>query len=439
MKIRNTVLLGLLTLWCTTLAFTQEQTAHFPTESWQHDPCNKIEGIRPFVIDSMNTTGILVIYDGKVVFSYGDLEELSYIASCRKSVLSILYGGPVQDGTIDLQKTLADLQIDDLQGLLPMEQTATIDDILTARSGVYHPSSYPGDDLAFAPKRGSQKPGTYFLYNNWDFNVAGDIFEQLTQTDLYDALENTLAEPLQMQDFDRSIQQKTGNLAASRYPAYPMHLSVRDMARIGYLMLRKGHWGDQQIVPAEWVAKITSVATPNEALNPEQRKASGFGYGYFWWIFDKEGMREELEGAYTAEGIYGQYLTVIPKLDLVIAHKTNALYQRHTTNYEQLLELIIDNAQHLKTKKEPVSESSFPKYLGTYSNGQMSMKIFEREKSLYIHSPLGELKLVPCDAQHFSIEQEDRFSLSFRLEEGAVHSFSLTPDTMKMGVFEKKK
>ncbi len=421
------------------VAFAQNPSPVFPTENWEYDKCNAIAGIRPFIIDSMNTTGLMIVYQGKVIFSYGDVKEQSYIASCRKSILAMLYGIYVDKGLIDLQKTMEELGIDDVQGLLPLEKTATIDHLLSARSGVYHPSSYPGDDLAFAPKRGIQKPGSYFLYNNWDFNAAGAIFEQLTDMNIYDALEKDLAGPLQMQDFDRSLQKKTGNMTASKYPAYPMNLSVRDLSRIGYLMLQKGHWAGKSLISEQWIDQITKVLTPNEEMNPARLKNSSFGYARYWWVFDKENQKEELDGAYTAQGIYGQYLTVIPKLDMVIAHKTNALFQRHTTNFEVLLNLIIENSQHLKTKKKSVGEEDFAKYIGKYSNEKLTMEIFVENAKLYMTSPLGKLTLIPCDANSFSFEEEDRFSLKFSFENGVIKNFILTPDTINLGVFAKVK
>ncbi len=126
----------------------------------------KIEKAIQFAIDSTNTTGLLVAVDGKILFDYGDIEELSYIASCRKSILSMMYGKYVKNGTIELDKTLNDLGVDDINGLLPIERQATIRDLLTARSGVYHPRSIDGDDIEYAPKRGSVEPGSFFLYNN---------------------------------------------------------------------------------------------------------------------------------------------------------------------------------------------------------------------------------------------------------------------------------
>ena len=137
-----------------------------------------------------------------------------------------------------------------------------------------------------APKRGSKEPGTYWLYNNWDFNTAGAAFERMTGKNIYDALRDDLAIPIGMQDFDRERQQKSGDLTRSQYPAYHMVLSTRDMARLGLLMLRQGKWRDRQIIPAEWVRRSTSVRTPLAEMQPRRFANGPFGYGYMWWVWD---------------------------------------------------------------------------------------------------------------------------------------------------------
>lgn len=288
----------------------------------------RLEALRSY-LSTLDTTAMMVVLGGRVLFEYGDTAHVSYLASVRKSVLAMLYGNYVASGKISLSRTLGELGFTDLGGLLPVEQQATIENLLTARSGVYHPASNPGDATAMAPARGSQKPGTYFLYNNWDFNAAGAIFEQLTGKDIYEALETELARPLRMQDFDRSRQQKSGDLKRSAHPAYHMWLSTRDMARLGYLMLREGNWEGRQVIPRDWARKIVSLVTPLAELNPlPQRQAaygSGqlWGYGYMWWVWDSPGRRGPLAGAYSGMGAYGQYITVLPALDLVVAHKTD--------------------------------------------------------------------------------------------------------------------
>ena len=227
-----------------------------------------LDSLHSFV-KTLNTTGLMVVVGGEVVFESGDVEQVSYVASVRKSILAMLYGNYVADGTIRLDKTLLELGMTDNGELLPVELKATVQDLITARSGVYHPASNPGDNLADAPPRGSEEPGTYMLYSNWDFNAAGAVFERETGQNIYDALESDLAIPLGMRDFDRARHRKSGDSSLSEYLAYHIHLSTRDMARIGYLMLREGTWAGRQLVPADWVATISSVFTPREEMNPE--------------------------------------------------------------------------------------------------------------------------------------------------------------------------
>ena len=109
-----------------------------------------------------------------------------------------------------------------------------------------------------------------------------------------------------------------------------MWFSTRDMARIGYLMLRNGKWKNQQIIPANWVSVSTSVVTTNKEALQNKLAYFNFGYGYLWWVWDKPYNNPYYEGAYTAAGAFGQFITVIPKLDIVIAHKTKYEYGRQT-------------------------------------------------------------------------------------------------------------
>ncbi|MCG8467840.1 MAG: beta-lactamase family protein [Gemmatimonadetes bacterium] len=273
-------------------------------------------------VDGINTSAVMAVVGGRVLFEHGPVDSLSYLASVRKSILAMLYGNYVEDGTIDLELTLADMDMDDVGGLLPIERRARVRDLVTARSGVYHEASNPGDNLDDAPERGSQEPGSYYLYSNWDFNAAGAVFERLTGRNIYDALQSDLAEPLGFQDWNRSIHRKSGDPSRSRNLAYHMVLSTRDMARIGYLMLRDGRWRGEQVIPTEWAEEIRSVVTPSEEMNPEALRGGEFGYGYMWWIWDGPETPEAFEGAYTGRGAYGQYITVIPELGLVVAHKT---------------------------------------------------------------------------------------------------------------------
>jgi CubicO group peptidase (beta-lactamase class C family) len=338
-------------------ALLQHDTAHesaigagvFPGERWERVASAESVGFSTPKLAAataharqLATTSFVAVVNGRVLLDYGDVAHLSYIASVRKSVLAMLYGNYVASGKIKLDKTLKDLGITDVGGLSDQERSATVSDLLGARSGVYHPASYAGDDLASAPPRGSQQHGTYYLYSNWDFNVAGTIFEKETGRDIYDALESDLARPLGMQDFDRALQKKEGDATKSIHQAYPMWFSTRDMARIGHLMLHEGNWAGKQLVPREWARRIVKVNTPVAEMNPPHYRSEGLGYGYLWWVFDGPQARGPYEGAYTGVGAGGQFITVLPKLDLVVAHKTDFAGGKPTVSREQYLSLLAD-------------------------------------------------------------------------------------------------
>jgi CubicO group peptidase (beta-lactamase class C family) len=330
------------------------QDSTFPGEEWEFVSRLQLEGygwsnqalreLSNYIRDNANSTGIVVVDRGRVVYSYGDIEELSYLASCRKSILAMLYGDWVERGIIDLNMTLEEMGFDDIGGLLDVEKQATVHNLITARSGVYHPASNGGDDLARAPERGSQAPGSYTLYSNWDFNAAGAAFEYFTGRSIYDEIQAQLALPLQFQDWDRAVHRKSGNLSISVNPAYHMHFSTRDMARLGHLMLNEGKWEEKQVIPGEWAKEIVRVVTPLEEMNPIRRRDGYFGYGYMWWVWDGPRAVGPFEGAYTARGAIGQWITVFPALELVIAHKTNSVYGRTTSwdSYERFIELLFE-------------------------------------------------------------------------------------------------
>ena len=287
----------------------------------------------------MGTTGLMIVVGGKTMYTFGDVREVSYIASCRKSVLSMLYGKYVRNGTIDLNETVGALGIDDVGGLLPLEKTATVRDLLTARSGCYHPAANAGGvSEKNAPPRGKTKPGTKFVYNNWDFNVAGTVFEMKTKQSIYDAFERDIAVPLQLQDWNRALHQRSGDASKSVHLAYHFHLSTRDMARLGELMLRRGKWNGAQVIPADWVDEST-----RRIVDLGKRG----GYGYMWWTEASKRYPKEYAGAVAAHGMYGQRITVLPALDMVIAHKSarNAAHPTKGADYSALVELIVGLAR----------------------------------------------------------------------------------------------
>ena len=146
-----------------------------------------------------------------------------------------------------------------------------------------------------------------------------------------------------MEDFRRELQQKSGNLKVSEHPAYHMWLSTRDMARIGLLMLRQGKWRGAQVVPGDWVRKITSPVTRNTEMNPVGLRNGRWGYGCLWWVYDGPAAQGAYEGGYSGQGAGGQYITVLPKIKLVVAHKTNIARSKAVASrdYFDLVDLIV--------------------------------------------------------------------------------------------------
>lgn len=319
--------------------FNDVQAQTVPGKTWEKNAFLDFSGwnteglaaLQQYVIDSTLITGMVIVHDGKVIFEYGNVEENSYIASCRKSVLAMLYGPFVDEGTIDLDTKLKDLDFIEKERLLPSELEVSIRDIISSRSGTFLPASNRGDMLSQAPERGSQAAGEMWLYSNWDFNMAGHLFELQTKSNIYDELERKFALPLQMQDWDRSLQEKSGDLMASRIEAYHMWFSTRDMARLGLLMLNEGRWGDQQVLSPEWVRESTSEKSSFEEVDRYasfMNEAGGhYSYGYMWWLWDMPD-HPRLKGAYAANGAWGQNLTVLPAMNTVISIKTNANYGR---------------------------------------------------------------------------------------------------------------
>lgn len=253
-------------------------------------------------------TALAVIRDGHIIASTGDLSRRVNVASVRKSLLSALYGIAVGEGRISLGDSLERLGIDDTSpALTAAEKQADVRDLLMARSGVYHPAAYETADIRNKrPARGSHPHGTFWFYNNWDFNVLGTIYRQADGEDIFRSFEKRIARPIGMEDFSA----RDGRYVLSplsRHPAYPFRMSARDLARFGLLFLNQGRWNGRQIVPADWVRQSTA------AYSPVHRRKSA--YGYLWWSLPSDNWGE---GAAMAAGYGGQFLAYIPTKRLVM-------------------------------------------------------------------------------------------------------------------------
>jgi CubicO group peptidase (beta-lactamase class C family) len=261
----------------------------------------------------LRLTAVMIVQHGKVIAAWGDTTAKLKIHSMRKSLLSALYGIGVSEGSIDLSRTLEDLAIyDSAPALTDTEKTATIRDLLMARSGVYHAAVYEDPDMkAKRPARGSYPPGAFWYYNNWDFNALGTIYEQLTKARVFNSFEQRIARVVGMEDYKPSDGRYMRE-PESIHPAYAFSMSARDLARFGLLFLNGGRWKDKQIIPASWVKESTAAHTASADLRG--------GYGYLWWRASESEGRGLLMGAdsYFALGYGGQMLAVVPSRDLII-------------------------------------------------------------------------------------------------------------------------
>ncbi|MUZ75548.1 serine hydrolase [Agrobacterium vitis] len=260
------------------------------------------------------STAIMVVQDGEEVTRWGDVSKKVNVASIRKSLLSALFGIAVSRGKIDLDSTLADLEIDDKpNSLTRAEKQARVRDLLMARSGIYHPAAYEtGDMRRNRPRRGSHTPGTFWFYNNWDFNALGTIYRQQTGEDIFESFYNQIAVPIGMEDFV-SEDGRYISETQSQHAAYPFTLSARDAARFGQLFLNNGRWDGKQVVPASWVRESTKPYSATDR--------GSMGYGYLWWTLNPKVFGP---GAALASGYGGQAIAIVPSKRLVVAQVVDA-------------------------------------------------------------------------------------------------------------------
>jgi len=298
-------------------------------------------------------TAAIAAQHGVIVVSWGAVSEKLELHSIRKSLLNALLGIAIARRRIDLRETLADLGIDDTPPpLTPEERTATVLDLLEARSGVYHPALYETAGMAAArPPRGSHAPGTFWYYNNWDFNVLGTVYERAAGRSVFTAFAEAIAAPIGMEAY-RPADGGYVTGAASRYPAYPFRMTARDLARFALLYLRRGRWGGRQIVPAAWVDASTTA---------HSLAGSGLGYGYLWWTGLPHRGAPVVglpDGGFFAWGALGQFALVVPSDDLIVVSLKRARPAVTLRQMGHFLWLILQAAHAPDAGADPLSSSA---------------------------------------------------------------------------------
>lgn len=278
------------------------------------------EELELFVKDTATKTEVVIaLKNNKIIFESGDTKRLINLHSARKSIMSLLIGIAKEKGYLTLDESLGSLGIDESKTpLTEQEKTATIKDLLMARSGVYLQAEaevdYAKDNR---PKREQYKPGEFFFYNNFDFNVLGTIFEQKTGKSIGEFMEEYLAKPLGMQDFAASnvVYDSPWPMpkeSLSDYPVYWIFMSARDLARIGSLVAQNGKYKEKQIISAQWLEESFKPYTILTDYNINKTPLDA--YGYLWWL-DMD------ENIIWADGYGGQYLLIDPATNLVFVQR----------------------------------------------------------------------------------------------------------------------
>src|SRR5262249_2586092 len=85
-----------------------------------------------------------------------------------------------------------------------------------------------------------------------------------------------------------------------------LYLKPRDLAKLGDLYMHDGVWRGARVLPAGWAA---------ESTQPRVKAEEKYGYGYQWWVMPEASISGEK--AYAARGYGGQFLFVVPRIELI--------------------------------------------------------------------------------------------------------------------------
>jgi CubicO group peptidase (beta-lactamase class C family) len=248
------------------------------------------------------------------------------VKSVSKSVISALVGIAIERGLIrDVHQRVASyFPAHFLAGSAAAQQPPsandlrrriTIEDLLTNRSGLEPTSNVnygawvqSRDWVRYAlTRRLFAEPGTVMAYSTGNFHVLSAILTQVSKSSTWEFAQQSLARPLGF-PLPRWPQDPQGIY----FGGNDMLLTPRQMVAFGELYLNAGRGeplaggAETQVIPARWVAASL-------APRVESRREAGRWYGYGWWLRELAGHR-----AFYAWGYGGQFIFVIPTLELVV-------------------------------------------------------------------------------------------------------------------------
>jgi CubicO group peptidase (beta-lactamase class C family) len=285
----------------------------------------------------INVHGLIIIKGGKLVaegyWNGSRASKLHDIRSASKSVASILTGIAVNQGYIkSVNESLYNFFPDyrpafpDSIPLKFREQwlnELTIEHLLNMTSGFEYDDwfeSFRGEAEIQRSRNWIKKaatsalirqPGTFYAYNTASLVLLSEIIARTSGMHIKKFAENLLFNPLGIEKW------KWYNRRGVIYMGGQLRLTLRDMSKIGMLMLNDGVWNKQRLLSEEWIQ--ASTAELNET-KPSWQKHQ-FHHHYLWWQFN-----EVINGnpirAFYASGNGGQTIMFIPQLEMVIAITT---------------------------------------------------------------------------------------------------------------------
>lgn len=328
MKKRLLLLLLLLTLTAcrsTSLAPGTEianDTPYWPTNEWRTARPEDLgmdgellnEAASYIEENGFDLHSLLVIKDGYLVaesyFNGYDQETPHKQYSVTKSFVSAAIGIAYEEGYIEnLAQTLEDF----FRNYTFEDETAkeiTVENILTMRTGLGWIEGDPGyyglvtandavEYMLTLPM--VAEPGEKFAYCSGCSFLLSAIVTETTGMDTAEYAQEKLFDPLGIE----KPQWETVSNGISN-GGWGLYLTPREMAKFGYLYLNQGDWDGEQVISSEWVQ-----ASSEPGLRADQYA----DYGFQWWISP--------EGYYSAQGLYGQAIFVIPDHNMVVVMTAN--------------------------------------------------------------------------------------------------------------------
>ena len=237
-----------------------------------------------------NIHSLLVIRDKKIVldaYFYPFRSDLRHdIASCTKSITSILIGIAIDKGYIKSEDQLVSSFFPEIQLTGKGFETLSIKDLLTMKSGF--DCGFSNEDSLFNelfPSNNWPKfifdipfvadPGRQFSYCSCNYYLLAEIIYRATGLSPEDFAKKYLFNDLGI----KSVYWSKNNQGIN-YGWGDLALKPHDLAKIGQLLLDGGKWNNKAIISADWVKKAKS-------MNTVFSNGNGYGYGYGFWI-DKD-------------------------------------------------------------------------------------------------------------------------------------------------------